>query len=124
MSRDNSWVSASKYRGAPRTLDVYMPSIYTTDMIKTFKCAETERLFLRESARRLAPDIVKSALRKLLLLNAAKTVEELRLPPGNRLERLCGDRDGAWSIRINDQWRICFLWDGSDAFDVEIVDYH
>ncbi len=93
-------------------------------MIKTFKCAETERLFLRESARRLSPDIMKAALRKLLLLNAAKTVEELRLPPGNRLERLRGDREGAWSIRINDQWRICFLWDGSDAFDVEIVDYH
>ena len=103
---------------------MYTLGIYTLDMIKTFKCAETERLFLRESARRLAPDILRSALRKLLLLNAAKTVEELRLPPGNRLERLRGDRDGAWSLRITDQWRICFLWDGSDAFDVEIVDYH
>lgn len=93
-------------------------------MITTFKCAETERLFRRESTRRLPPDLLRPALRKLLLLHAAKTVEELRLPPGNRLERLRGDRDGAWSIRINDQWRICFLWDGVSALEVEIVDYH
>jgi proteic killer suppression protein len=64
------------------------------------------------------------ALRKLLLLHAAKALDELRIPPGNRMERLKGSRAGAWSIRVNDQWRICFTWDGSNASDVEIVDYH
>jgi len=81
-------------------------------------------LFRREPVRRLPLDIQRAALRKLLLLHAAKSVEELRIPPGNRLERLKGGRAGAWSIRVNDQWRICFTWDGSNAHDVEIVDYH
>jgi len=93
-------------------------------MIASFRCDETERLFLRQRTRRFPPDILRPALRKLLLLHAAKAVEELRLPPGNRLERLKGDRAGAWSLRVNDQWRICFTWDGKDASDVEIVDYH
>ena len=93
-------------------------------MITSFRCEETERLFRREGTRRFPPDIQRVALRKLLLLHAAKAVEELRIPPGNRLERLKGDRAGAWSIRINDQWRICFLWTGTEAQDVEIVDYH
>lgn len=93
-------------------------------MIQSFRCDETERLFRREAVRRFPPGILRSALRKLLTLHAAKSVEDLRIPPGNRLERLRGDRAGAWSIRINDQWRICFLWDGAHAQDVEIVDYH
>ncbi len=93
-------------------------------MITSFRCEETERLFRREGTRRFPPDILRVALRKLLLLHAAKTVEELRIPPGNRLERLKGDRAGAWSIRINDQWRICFIWSGTEAQHVEIVDYH
>lgn len=93
-------------------------------MIQSFKCEDTAGLFRREPVRRLPPDIQRAALRKLLLLHAAKAVEELRVPPGNRLERLKGSRAGAWSIRVNDQWRVCFIWDGSNAHDVEIVDYH
>ncbi len=93
-------------------------------MIQSFKCEDTAQLFRREPVRRLPLDIQRAALRKLLLLHAAKSVEELRIPPGNRLERLKGGRAGAWSIRVNDQWRICFTWDGSNAHDVEIVDYH
>lgn len=93
-------------------------------MILSFGCQDTERLFRREQVRRFPVDIQRQALRKLLLLHAAKTVEELRIPPGNRLERLRGDRDGTWSIRINAQWRLCFIWDGTNAHDVEIVDYH
>lgn len=93
-------------------------------MIVSFRCQQTERLFRREQVRRFPADIQRQALRKLLLLHAAKAVEELRVPPGNRLERLHGDRDGAWSIRINAQWRLCFIWDGTNAHDVEIVDYH
>lgn len=93
-------------------------------MILSFRCQDTERLFRREQVRRFPTNIQRQALRKLVLLHAAKTVEELRIPPGNRLERLRGDRDGAWSIRINAQWRLCFIWDGTNAHDVEIVDYH
>jgi len=93
-------------------------------MIQSFKCEDTARLFRREPVRRLPPDIRQTALRKLLLLHAAKAVEELRIPPGNRLERLKESRAGAWSIRVNNQWRVCFIWDGSNAHDVEIVDYH
>ena len=93
-------------------------------MIQSFKCEDTGRLFRREPVRHFPPDIQRQALRKLLLLHAAKTVEELRIPPGNRLERLKGSRAGAWSIRVNDQWRICFTWDGANAHGVEIVDYH
>jgi proteic killer suppression protein len=92
-------------------------------MIKTFKCKDTEALW---NGRRVARFINMAGvvLRKLQQINAASTLEFLRIPPGNRLEPLHGDRDGQWSIRINDQWRICFRFDGGDAFDVEIVDYH
>ena len=93
-------------------------------MITSFRCDETERLFLRRQTKRFPPGIVRPVLRKLLLLHAAVAVEELRLPPGNRLERLKGDRAGAWSLRVNAQWRICFTWDGQNAHDVEVVDYH
>lgn len=93
-------------------------------MIKSFASKETEKLFRRERTIRLPADIRRAALRKLLVLDAAERVEDLRIPPGNRLERLAGDRLGQWSIRINDQWRICFHWSDGDAGDVEIVDYH
>lgn len=92
-------------------------------MIKSFKCAETARVFSREGSKRFGA-IARTALRKLLLLEGAGRVEDLRVPPGNRLEKLSGDREGQYSIRINDQWRICFRWDNGAAFDVEIVDYH
>ncbi len=93
-------------------------------MIKTFKDIHTENIYHRWRSRRLPPDIQQVALRKLRMLNNAISLQDLRVPPANRLEKLSGDRSGQWSIRINDQWRICFEWRGSDAYNVEIVDYH
>ena len=93
-------------------------------MIKSFRDKETEKIFSRERSRRLPPDIQQVALRKLRMLNRAVTLEDLRIPPANRLEKLAGDRVGQYSIRINDQWRICFEWRDRDAFNVEIADYH
>lgn len=85
---------------------------------------DTHRLFQRQLIRRLGIDVQRIALRKLRQLDAALTLEDLRAPLGNRLEKLHGTRDGEHSIRVNDQWRVCFRWDGGDAYDVEIVDYH
>ena len=93
-------------------------------MIKNFSDKDTQLLFERRSARKLPASIQRVALRKLLQLNAAVELEFLRIPPGNRLEALKGDRAGQHSIRVNDQWRICFTWRGGDAYDVEITDYH
>lgn len=93
-------------------------------MIKSFADAETERFFQTGKSRRLPPDILKRATMRLIQLQAATQIGDLRLPPSNRLEALAHDRVGQWSIRINDQWRICFRFDNSDAFDVEIIDYH
>ena len=93
-------------------------------MIRSFACPETERLFHDESSRRLPTQIQRVARRKLLLLHQARRVDDLRAPPANRLEALKGDRAGQHSIRIKDQWRVCFRWQREDAFDVEIVDYH
>jgi proteic killer suppression protein len=93
-------------------------------VIRSFADAETERVFRREFSRKLPGDIQSVALRKLRMLNNAHTVNDLRSPPANRLEALSGDRDGQHSIRINDQWRVCFVWQDGDACDVEIVDYH
>lgn len=92
-------------------------------VIKSFGNSETERVFRGEIARRLTREIQVAALRKPLVLHAATDVEELRSPPGNRLERLASDRAGQMSLRVNDQWRICFRWDEGDAYDVEITDY-
>lgn len=93
-------------------------------MIRSFACQETERLFNDEASRRLPTQIQRVARRKLLLLHQARRLDDLRAPPGNRLEALKGDRAGWYSIRVNDQWRICFRWQGEDALGVEIVDYH
>ena len=93
-------------------------------MIKSFRCRETERLFKREPVRKIPHNLLASALRKLLILDAAENLEDLRSPPGNRLEPLKRDRSGQYSIRINDQFRICFVWHGNNAYNVEIVDYH
>lgn len=97
---------------------------YPVEMIKTFKDKETQKIFQREYSRKLPSDIQKTALKKLWMLNAAPDLQSLRVPPANRLESLSGNRTGQYSIRINDQWRICFNWQGENAFDVEIVDYH
>jgi len=93
-------------------------------MIRSFACAETERLFNDEPSRRLPHQIQRVARRKLLLLHQARRLSDLRAPYGNHLELLKDDRMGQHSIRVNDQWRICFRWQGEDAFEVEIVDYH
>jgi proteic killer suppression protein len=93
-------------------------------VIRSFRDNQTERLFRRERVGKLALPLQRAALRKLLLLDAAESLDDLRLPPGNRLEKLAGDRAGQYSIRINDRYRVCFRWHGGDAHDVEVVDYH
>lgn len=93
-------------------------------MIRSFRDRETERVFRRERSRRLPGDVQRVALRKLVMLDAAESLQDLRVPPANRLEKLVDNREGQHSIRVNDQWRICFRWDRGDAFDVEITDYH
>lgn len=93
-------------------------------MIRSFRDQEAEKIFRREGSRKLPRDLLRSALRKLRMLNRAVRLDDLRVPPANRLEKLKADRIGYYSIRINDQWRICFQWRDGDAFDVEIVDYH
>lgn len=93
-------------------------------MIQSFKCKETEKLFNREYSRKLHSSIQRVAFRKLRMLHRSSSVEDLRVPPGNRLEVPGGKWKGQRSIRINEQWRICFIWKQGDAFNVEIVDYH
>jgi proteic killer suppression protein len=93
-------------------------------MIKDFVCKETEKIFNRRISLKLPRDIQKTARRKLEILEGAELLMDLRIPPNNHLEKLSKDRKGQYSIRINDQWRICFEWSGGDAYNVEIVDYH
>jgi proteic killer suppression protein len=93
-------------------------------MIKTFHDAETEKVFSREFSRKLPTDIQQVALRKLRMLNNARNINDLRVPPANRLEKLHGDRKGQHSIRISQKWRVCFTWRDGNAYDVEITDYH
>jgi toxin HigB-1 len=93
-------------------------------VITAFACSETERIFRGERSRKLPPDIQNTARRKLEYLHRARTLRDLLAPPGNRLEALKRNRSGQHSIRINDQWRICFVWRGANAEQVEIVDYH
>jgi proteic killer suppression protein len=93
-------------------------------VIRSFRDSETRKVFERERVRKLPPDVQRRAHRKLRVLDAAERREELRVAPGNRLERLARNRAGQHSIRINDQWRICFRWKEGGANDVEICDYH
>jgi toxin HigB-1 len=93
-------------------------------MIKSFRDKEAEKVFHRQFSRKLPTDIQHLARRKLVMLDAATELETLRVPPGNRLEALKGSRDGEHSIRINDQWRICFVWRDGHVYDVQIIDYH
>jgi proteic killer suppression protein len=93
-------------------------------VIRTFASKETEKIFHRLPAQRFSANLRRAAQRKLLLLDAAERLDDLRVPPGNHLEKLVGDREGQYSIRINEQWRICFRWSEGDAYNVEIVDYH
>lgn len=93
-------------------------------MIKSFKCKETQKIFHRQFSRKLPQNIQMKARQKLVMLDAATNLNDLRVPPGNRLEELKEDRKGQHGIRINDQWRVCFVWESGDAHHVEIVDYH
>ena len=104
-------------------LDVKRYTVYAEMVIRSFRCAETERLHHRLRSRRFRA-IEQAARRKLRQLDSATELRDLAAPPGNRLEALRGDRKGQHSIRVNDQWRICFVWRDRDAYEVEIVDYH
>lgn len=93
-------------------------------MIRSYKDSDTGSVLNQHHVRRFSQSLQRQAHRKLLMLAKATNLNDLQIPPGNRLERLTGDREGQYSIRINDQWRICFAWDDGDAWEVEIVDYH
>ncbi len=93
-------------------------------MIKTFKCKETEKIFNRNFSKKFPQNIQRVSLRKLRMINRAEILNDLKVPPANRLEALHGKRKGQYSIRINDQWRICFKWKKGEVYNVEIVDYH
>jgi toxin HigB-1 len=105
-------------------LDGITVSQYYNNVIKSFKSSETERVFRRRFSRKLPQTIQPIAYRKLAFIHSARVIQDLKLPPANYLEKLHGDREGQYSIRINDQWRICFQWRDGDAYEVEIVDYH
>ena len=96
----------------------------SSQVIKSFADKRTERLFEREPMRSLPASLWRVMLRKLVVVDAADRLDDLRIPPGNRLEKLTGERSGQYSIRINEQWRVCFRWEDGDAYDVQIVDYH
>jgi toxin HigB-1 len=93
-------------------------------MIKSFSDIETERLYTTGKSKRFPPDILKRAIKRFTQLDAATVIDDLRMPPSNQLETLRGERTGQWSIRINDQWRICFRFENGEAYNVEIIDYH
>jgi proteic killer suppression protein len=93
-------------------------------MIRNFADEDTARVFRRERMKRFSKHVQRAALRKLLMLHAAADLGDMRVPPGNRLEKLVGDRKGQHSIRVNDQFRICFKWESGDAVNVELVDHH
>lgn len=93
-------------------------------MIKSFADKRAEKIFAREPVKRMAIELQRQTRRKLLMLDAATHINELRSPPSNHLEALMGDRKGQYSIRVNNQWRICFRWQASHAYDIELVDYH
>ena len=93
-------------------------------MIGSFKDSDTESIFRRNRVNRFSVELQRQTQRKLGILNSALDLNDLRIPPGNRLEKLSGNRDGQYSIRVNEQWRICFVWEGSDAWGVELTDYH
>ena len=93
-------------------------------MIRSFRDKDTEAIWQRRYVKKLSPELGRLAYNKLVLINAAESINDLRVPPGNRLEKLAGNRAGQYSIRVNDQWRVCFTWTESGPENVEIVDYH
>ena len=107
-----------------RQLDLCHVTRYVRLVIKTFADKQTEQSYVTGKPRRVPPDVARRVLRKLTTIDAAEQVELLRVPPGNRLHALGGDRAGQFSVSVNDQWRICFRFEDGDAYDVEICDYH
>lgn len=105
-------------------IDVYMQNGYNMHMIRNFADKETEKIYHQEFSRKLPQSIQRIALRKLMMIDNAEKLDDLRIPPANRLEALKGDRQGQFSIRINDQYRICFVFTDLGIYQVEIVDYH
>ena len=105
---------------------MYTKNVYNVGMIRSFKCKETEKIFFQEYSKKIPNTIQKVALRKLMMIDAAEKLSDLKVPPANHLEALSGDRVGQWSIRINNQWRIVFVPsdNGKNYDDVEIIDYH
>lgn len=103
---------------------MYTSYVYNMGVIKSFADKETEKVYHQTFSKKLPQSIQRTALRKLIMIDNAGCLEDLRIPPANRLEALTGDRSGQYSIRINDQYRICFVFEGKDFYDVEIVDYH
>ena len=106
------------------SLDAIISGRYVGFVIASFRCTETQKIFEGRRSRKLPSELLRKAEVRLKVLHAVTRLDSLRIPPGNRLEALAGEREGQFSIRINQQWRICFRWEGGDAFDVEIVDYH
>lgn len=120
---------ARQRRGISRSLrmvpfDIINVVRYYAEVIRSFRSRDTERIFHRQVSSKYPQELRRSALRKLLILDAAERIDDLRVPPGNHLEKLTGNRRGQHSIRINDQWRICFRWHQGDAYEVEITYYH
>jgi len=107
-----------------QNIDIYLKNGYIIFMIKSFADSETEKIFHQQFSTKLPQNIQKTALRKLMMIDDAESLDDLRVPPANHLEQLQGDRKGQYSIRINDQYRICFIYSDGDFFSVEIVDYH
>lgn len=117
--RSSAWLALEEV-----TPCINIAACYYIVMIKSFKCKETKKIFGRKFSKKLPTDIQVNARQKLVILDAATSLDDLRVPPGNRLEELKDDRKGQHSIRINSQWRICFEWKNNDSHNVEIVDYH
>jgi proteic killer suppression protein len=97
---------------------------YHWRVIRSFRDKDTEAIWQRRYVKRLGPELSRLTYNKLVLINAAESINDLRVPPGNRLENLSGDRAGQYSVRVNEQWRVCFTWSSSGAGNVELVDYH
>ena len=93
-------------------------------MIRSFRDKDTEAIWQRRYVKKFSPELCRLTYNKLVLINAAENINDLRVPPGNRLEKLSGNRAGQYSVRVNDQWRVCFTWSASGASNVELVDYH
>ena len=121
MVRARSWGGV---KGKSILLDYNNVTRYYTLMIRSFKDRETQKIFEGRYSDKIPQKLTRVAERKLRILHRASLLEDLRIPPGNRLESLKGSREGQWSIRINDKYRICFFWKDADAHDVEVVDYH